>query len=213
MGWTAKSNQAANRTWNGKHRFEHWYRDSQVYFLTARCRGQYPAFASEEAKAIFWDRFDAATTKHGFTPFVTSLLDNHYHALGYLDRGEDLPKMMKQLHGGVAKLVNDVLEAQFKAGVLKNPCPPLNEQGRLLPFWKDSKSKNYFDGLLRDDKQGRLTYRYVLMQAVRHGLVRDWRDYPHTRIGLPFEDAMRFAIERDAYLRGVPYKRYEGMGS
>ena len=42
---------------DGKHRFEHWYLDNQVYFITARCRDRYPAFASDAAKAVFWDRF------------------------------------------------------------------------------------------------------------------------------------------------------------
>lgn len=39
-----------------QHRFEHWYRDNTVYFITARCGDRYAAFESEEAKAIFWDR-------------------------------------------------------------------------------------------------------------------------------------------------------------
>lgn len=69
------------------HRFEHWYVDNQVYFITARCRDRFAAFASEQAKQIFWDRFTHYTKKYLFTPFVTSLLDNHYHLLGYCKRG------------------------------------------------------------------------------------------------------------------------------
>ena len=42
----------------GRHRFEHWYRDNTVYFINARCRDRFPAFASEEAKAVFWNRFE-----------------------------------------------------------------------------------------------------------------------------------------------------------
>ena len=40
-----------------QHRFEHWYRDNTIYFVTARCRHRTPAFATEECKSIFWDRF------------------------------------------------------------------------------------------------------------------------------------------------------------
>jgi len=65
--------------WDGFHRFEHWYRDNTAYFITARVRGQQKALASEEAKAIFWDRFNHYTKEFGFTPWVTSVLDNHYH--------------------------------------------------------------------------------------------------------------------------------------
>jgi hypothetical protein len=85
----SRSRTAVNRN---RHRYEHWFVDKQVYFLTARCRDRFPAFLSEAAKAVFWDRFDHYTAEFGFVPWVTSLLDNHYHTLGYLRVGENLPK-------------------------------------------------------------------------------------------------------------------------
>ncbi|RYG69514.1 hypothetical protein EON77_14640, partial [bacterium] len=119
MGYTRKSQQTTHVTYQGRHRFEHWYRDNQIYFLTARCRDRFPAFRSEDAKSVFWDRFDHYTAMHGFTPIVTSLLDNHYHTLGYLRVGDALGEMMRKLHGSVAKLVNDTLDE------------------RRVPFWHD----------------------------------------------------------------------------
>ena len=62
----------------GKHRFEHWYRDNTVYFITARCRDRFHALASEEAKQIFWDRFLHYSQMHGFVPWVVTVLHNHY---------------------------------------------------------------------------------------------------------------------------------------
>ncbi|MCI0363423.1 MAG: hypothetical protein L0219_06040 [Phycisphaerales bacterium] len=186
-----KSDEASNEIWDGKHKFEHWYRDNQVYFITARCRDKFPAFASEAAKGLFWKQFEKAIHIGGFQPWVTSLLDNHYHTIGYLECGEKLAPMMKALHGGASKLVNDFLRI------------------KLLPFWVDSRRKNYFDGCLRDEKQGRLTYLYVRGQAVRHGIVQDWREYPHTRVCIELEQAIAFALERNAFLKKVPYKRYE----
>jgi hypothetical protein len=56
----------------GKHRFEHWYRDNTVYFITSRCSNRFPAFASEQAKTVFWDRFDHYTAHYGFVPWVTT---------------------------------------------------------------------------------------------------------------------------------------------
>jgi hypothetical protein len=78
-----------------------------------------------------------------------------------------------------------------------------------LPFWHDRKDQNYFDGCLRDQKQGRLTYRYVLRQSLRHGVCDDWRDYPHTRVNVELERAIKRALELNAFLVGVPYKRYD----
>jgi len=195
MTWTRKSSASGSRkTYKGRHRFEHWYRDNQVYFLTARCRDRYPAFAAEQAKQIFWRQFDRYTVEFGFTPWITSLLDNHYHTIGYLRIGDQLPIMLNRIHGSVAKLVNDRLPR------------------RLRPFWRDSKHRNYFDGCLRSEKQGRLTYRYVMLQSRRHSVCDDYRVYPHTRINVELEPAIRRALELGAFLEEVPYKRYQKPG-
>src|SRR5690606_14569859 len=146
--------------------FEHWYRDNQVYFVTARCRSRFHAFSGEDAKSVFWDRFDHYAKAHGFTPWVTSLMDDHYHTLGYLRVGRELGEMMRRMHGSVAKRVNDTR-------------PP---RGR--PFWIDKGRPDYFDGCIRDVLQCERAYRYTLAQAVRHGVVRDWRDYAHTHVAV-----------------------------
>src|SRR5277367_3621202 len=149
-----------------RHRFEHWYRDNTVYFITSRCRDRYPAFQSEDAKAVFWDRFNYYTSLYCFIPWVTTLLNNHYHTLGYLKVGEQLGPMMQRIHGSVAKLVNDLLPE------------------RRLPFWRGSGRRDYFDGCIRDETQCRRAYRYTLRQSIRAGLCRDWREYPHTHVAI-----------------------------
>jgi hypothetical protein len=177
---------------DGRHRFEHWYRDNTVYFITARCRDRYPAFATDKAKSIFWDRLAHCTTKARFQPWVVSLIDNHYHILGYNESAEEFGEMMRCLHGSTAKLVNDLLPE------------------RRVPFWRGEHDHDYFDGCLRDEMQLRITYRYVLLQAARHGLCNDWREYLHTRVWLTLEECLRFAGEHKAYMQGVRYQRYEG---
>ena len=122
---------------DGHHRFEHWYRDNTVYFIAARCRQRYAAFTSEEAKAVFWDRFNFYATQYGFVPWVTSLVNNHYHTLGYLKSGANLGPMMQRLHGSVAKLVNDLLHE------------------RRVPFWREKDGNDYFDGYIRNEVQCR----------------------------------------------------------
>ena len=186
-----KSSHKKEEYFGTQHRFEHWYRDNTVYFITSRCRDQYPAFASENAKSIFWDRFTHYTTRYSFVPFVTSLLDNHYHTMGYLKRGENLGPLMQKLHGSVAKLVNDLLPQ------------------RREDFWTDSGHQTYFDGCLRDEAQFRRTYRYILHQSTRHRLADSWETYPHTRIHLDHDLALKRALELGAFLPDVPYKRYQ----
>jgi len=43
--WTRKTKHSTGPVYIGQHRFEHWYRDNQVYFLTARCRDRFPALS------------------------------------------------------------------------------------------------------------------------------------------------------------------------
>lgn len=182
------------RTVNGTRRdsFRHWYRDNTVYFITARVRGGFPAFATEAAKAIFREKFGQYSDEFGFKLFVVSLLDNHWHGEGYLRNGENLGRMMQRLHGSIAKLVNDLLPQ------------------RAAPFWGDSARHGYFDGCLRDEKQGCLTYRYVHTQCRRHGICDDPRDYSHTRVYIPMDRAISRARRLNAFMYNVPYKRYQG---
>lgn len=140
---------------------------------------------------MFWDRFYYWTSVHGFFPWVTSLLDNHYHTFGYLRVGDNLGQMMQRIHGSVSKLVNDL-----------SPV-------RHLPFWRTAGNQDYFDGCLRGELQCRIAYRYTLRQAVRHGIVRDYRDYPHTRVDIELERGLKRALELRAFLEGVPYARYD----
>jgi hypothetical protein len=174
-----------------QHRFEHWYVDNQVYFITARVRGRFSAFDNPDAQAIFWERLDHYLRRTTFVPWIISLLSNHYHILGYLKAGEDLPDLMKGLHGSVSKLVNDVLPIKVK------------------PFWVDSGHQSYFDGCIRDELQARRAYRYTLTQCRRHGICHDPTQYLNTRKYIDIDRAIRRSHELGAFLEEVPYKRYQ----
>lgn len=178
-----RSSRSAREHYDGQHRFEHWYVDNQVYFITACCRDHYHAFASEDAKRIFWDRFDYYCKRYQFTPWVTSLLNNHYHVVGYNKHAEGLKHFMQRLHGSVAKLVNDLLPE------------------RRPDFWRDTKGEEYFDGCIRDEKQCRAAYRYTRMQARRHRVMHDYERYRHTRVNVDLEIGVKRALELRASWR------------
>lgn len=192
MGWKEirKGSHKKDTHWNGRHRFEHWYIDNQVYFITARVRGSHPAFRTEAAKSIFWDRFDHYVAKTSYVPWVTSLLDNHYHTLGYLRFGKDLPTLMRGLYGSVAEMVNDLLP------------------NRITPSWVDAGHQNYFDGCIRDELQARRAYRYTHTQAQRHH-AGDWATHANTHAPIAIDRAVRRATTLGAFLEAVPYARYE----
>ncbi len=100
--------------------------------------------------------------------------------------------MMRKLHGSVAWLAMKATEI------------------RHVPFWRHKGNKDYFDGCIRDVLQAARAYRYTLLQAVRAGMVREWREYPDTRLNVALERAIPRAMELGAFLEGVPYARYEG---
>jgi hypothetical protein len=158
--------------------------------MTARTREGFPAFQSEDAKLIFWDRFDHWTNQFGFVPWVTTLLVNHYHTLGFLRIGENLGPMMQRMHGSVSKLVNDVLPE------------------RRAKFWRVENQNDYFDGCIRHDLQCRRAYRYTHLQAVRAGLVTRPEDYAHTHLHIDVEVGIARALELRAFLPHVEYARY-----
>lgn len=185
-----KSSKHRNKFTRFGHRPEHWYRDNSVYFITARVRDQLPAFASEEVKSLFWDRFQYWTRTYPVELIAASLLNNHYHLIAYIAIGRTLPVLMQRLHGSVAKHVNDLLPQ------------------RIERFWFRKGDTGYFDGCLRDETQLRRTFRYVTTQSNRHRLGIDPSRYAHTRIWTDVDEAVDRAHWRRAYMEHVPYKRY-----
>ncbi|MEI7837000.1 MAG: hypothetical protein WCK05_11415 [Planctomycetota bacterium] len=185
-----KSSATKTHIFYGDHCYEHWYVDNQVYFITARCRDRYLAFASVESQAIFWDRFEHYTKENEFFPWVVSLVGNHYHVLGYCRHGQLFGEMMRKIHGSVAKLVNDLLPE------------------RRVPFWREAGNQDYFDGCIRDEKQCRKAYQYTLTQCRRHGICDDWREFNGTRVYIEPDAGVNRSLELHAFMEGVPYERY-----
>jgi hypothetical protein len=67
----------------------------------------------------------------------------------------------------------------------------------------------HHDGFIRDELQCRRAYRYTLLQSVRAGLCRDYRDYPDTHVAIDVEKGVRRALELNCFFPDVRYKRYE----
>jgi hypothetical protein len=65
-----KTSEATREFYKGRHRFEHWFRDNQIYFITARCRGKFNGFASDEAKHIFWSYLEKLANEHDFALII-----------------------------------------------------------------------------------------------------------------------------------------------
>jgi hypothetical protein len=191
MGRFRKVSATKNEWWQGKHRFEHWYRDNTVHFLTSRVSDRSHVFLTPGAAEVFWDPWDHWTKACDIRPLVTTLMSNHYHTVAYLRRGASLGPFMQKLHGSLAKLVNDLLPSRIK------------------PFWRTNGNKDYFDGCLRNEKQLRQSYAYTRDQSVRASLAKSWDEYLHTRVTVDLDRAVNRATELGAIPISLPYQRYQ----
>jgi hypothetical protein len=77
------SRTSTRELFDGHHRFEHWYRDNQVYFITSTVRDHFPAFATEATQRIYWQKLEQYAKEFHFAPWVVSLMSNHDHMLGH----------------------------------------------------------------------------------------------------------------------------------
>jgi REP element-mobilizing transposase RayT len=189
-----KSGTSRKEWYDGAHKFEHWYVDRSVYHITSRVRGKLSVFTTAETCSIFWTKFEQYAGENTFEPWIVTLMSNHYHVVGYLEQGNKLGQMMRKFHGSVAWMACKSLGISHK------------------PFWRDDEHRDYFDGCLRDEIQLTRSYRYVLTQAQRAGIVPRNDTYPNTRSYVSMEEALRRASERNALLKGVPYARYDNPG-
>ena len=186
-----KSGDLRKEWYDGAHKFEHWYVDRSVYLITSRVRGRLHVFTTPETCDIFWLKFEQYAAENAFEPWIVTLMSNHYHVIGFLEEGKRLGEMMRKFHGSVAWMVCKSL------GIIHKP------------FWRDDQHRDYFDGCLRDETQLTRSYRYVLTQAERAGVVGPHQAYPNTRAYVTLDEALRRAITRNALLKGVPYARYD----
>ena len=58
---------------------------------------------------------------------------------------------------------------------------------------------------IREGIQFVRAYRYTKLQSQRAGNCADYRDYLHTRIMVPMEDALELAVTLHAFREDVPY--------
>ncbi|MCP4700862.1 MAG: hypothetical protein GY862_29010 [Gammaproteobacteria bacterium] len=93
--------------------------------------------------------------------------NNHYHLLGMSRKGEDLPKIIRQLHAGSAGEIHQATDCS-------------------LPVWW-----NYWDYCPRNERDYMVRLNYLLNNPVKHGYVDDLRDYPFSTFAELYEEKGR----------------------
>jgi putative transposase len=154
------------------HTPAHLLIDDAPYFITGAIYGRRRLLRDDGLKADLLLRMRRlfAACAWEFQHWV--ILDNHYHLLVKSRRGEDLPRIINQLHSRSASAIHQATACEF-------------------PVWW-----NYWDYCLRDEQDYHRHLNYLLYNPVKHGYVADLKDYAFSSFQALFAQMGREELAR-----------------
>jgi putative transposase len=139
---------------SSEHTPTHLSADDSLYFITGAIYGKRPllekTYLKEKLSELVKKYFDIYNWK--LYHWVT--LNNHYHLIGKSRKGEDLSALMQNIHRTSAIKIHKVT-------------------GCKKPVWW-----NYWDYCPRNEEEYMTRVNYLLNNPVKHGYVRNLKDYP-----------------------------------
>jgi len=79
-----------------------YFLDNAYYFITVPTYQRGQIFNTPEKKRILLERVREGTIKFSLRETDYSILANHYHLIGYFQKGRIIPKFLQYLNGGAA---------------------------------------------------------------------------------------------------------------
>jgi putative transposase len=137
-----------------RHTPAHLLLDDMPYFITGAIYQKRPLLIEATLKwqLLTLIKKNLQTAEWQLKDYV--MLDNHYPLLVISKKGEDLPKIIKKIHGASAHIIR-----------LQTRCE--------RPVWW-----NYWDYCPRNEKDYYTKLNYLLTNPIKHGYVDDLNDYP-----------------------------------
>ena len=141
------------------HRPPHFdFTGSLTFIITAACLNHLPIIGiSPERIAEYENLITANCQSFGARLYAWCILPNHYHLLVHTDNIKELRKLLGQLHGRTSRQWNIEDDAV----------------GRKVWY-------NYFDREMKSDRHYFASLNYVHNNAVHHGYVGKWQDWPYS---------------------------------
>ena len=136
------------------HAPAHLLIDDSSYFITGAIHRKRPLLNSPELIFGLLELFQGYFDKHGWKLHHWVILNNHYHLMGKSRKGKDLPVIIRNAHRVSARVIHKATGCQ-------------------KPVWQ-----NYWDYCPRNEKEYMTRANYLMFNPVRHGYVRNLRDYP-----------------------------------
>ncbi|MCK9620076.1 MAG: transposase [Methylobacter sp.] len=166
------------------HTPAHLFLDNTPYFVTSAIYQKRPLLAADTVKQHLLETIKACFREKNWTLNDWVILDNHYHLLGVSDKGDDLSKIFRKIHG----ITSHVIQAHCL-------CE--------LPVWW-----NFWDYCPRDEKDYLVRLNYLLINPVKHGYCEDLHAYPfssfHQRLAQSGrEDLAKQFKDNDGYQKMV----------
>lgn len=140
------------------HSPPHLVAETTLYLITAACYEHKPHIGhSAERMVAFEQSLQETLNPHCREVFAWTVLPNHYHVLVDTPDVKALLSALGRLHGRTSYTWN-----------LEENC-----RGRKVWF-------NLAETAMKSDRHFWATLNYVLHNAVRHGYVARWTDWPHS---------------------------------
>ena len=141
------------------HSPPHWdFEGPTTFIITAACYEHKHVIGKTEDRISDFEQALLTTCEEFATKiFAWRILTNHYHLLVATERVKELRKALGKLHGRTARLWNQTD----------------NETGRKVWF-------NFFDRNMRSERHMFASLNYVNNNAVHHGYVDRWQDWPYS---------------------------------
>ena len=183
------------------HRPAHIYLDGEIYFVSCRTfRGK--SYFRGNSKDFIVSSVRLAKEKYNFKLFAWAILDNHYHLLLEVAKGDDLFKVVRFINGRSARLLNKLLDAP--SGLLDAPSGCVIKSGTsgVYKITKPEASScriagpeasscrrvwyQYREKIVRGEKDFYAYFNYIHHNPVKHGLIKNFgelKKYPFCSYG------------------------------
>ncbi|MCD6283860.1 transposase [bacterium] len=132
------------------HRPPHIYLDENIYFITAHTFYKKPLFNTEEKLRSFASLLQKAVNRYYIDLYAWVLLENHYHLLLKISKGNDLVKFIRKLHSDTAIYLNRV-----------------DKVSRRRVWYQ------YWDKCIRNETDFWKHFNYIHHNPVKHGNIKN----------------------------------------
>ena len=132
----------------------HYYLDNKIYFITSRTVDKNRFFNTKEKKNLLKKILIEAGNKFNIGFYAWIILDNHYHLLLNVLKGDSISDFMKIINGKSAFLLNGI------------------DKVRKRKIWF-----NYWDTCIRSEKDFWMRFNYVHHNSIKHRYAEKMKDY------------------------------------